>query len=127
MTREEAIEELKKIDTLSLPNGYLGNMDEALEMAIKSLQTEPKEITMEDVEAYCYQRNLVVLTKELFDSMNKLADKIYLHLKGKEDQKPTHNCYTCKNYHVEYEEEPCKTCIEEQSIKNKYPKYIQKE
>ena len=40
MTRKEAIEELKKIDTLSLPNGYLGKMDEALEISIESLQTD---------------------------------------------------------------------------------------
>lgn len=127
MTRKEVIDELKKIDTLSLPNGYLGKMDEALNIAINFLQTEPKEITMEDVETYCKQRNLIVITKELFDDMSKLADKIYLHLKDKEYQKPTHNCYTCKYYSIEHYEEPCKTCIEEQSIKNMYPKYIQKE
>lgn len=28
-----------------------------------------KEITMEDVKTYCEKRNLVVLTKELFDEM----------------------------------------------------------
>lgn len=83
MTREEVIEELKKIDTLSLPNGYLGKMDEALNMAIEYLQTDPKEITMEDVETYCKQRDLIVITKELFDRMNKVADKVYLYLRYK--------------------------------------------
>lgn len=49
-----------------------------------SVQSEQKEITMEDVEAYCKPRNLVVLTKELFDKMNNTADEIYLYLKDKE-------------------------------------------
>ena len=44
MTQKEAIEELKKIDTLSLPGGYLGKMDEALKMAIKAMQTEQRWI-----------------------------------------------------------------------------------
>ena len=44
---------------------------------LPSVQPEQKEITMEDVKAYCEPRNLVVLTKELFDSMNNTADKIY--------------------------------------------------
>lgn len=38
MTREETIDELKKIDTLALPGGYLGKMDEALKMAIEALE-----------------------------------------------------------------------------------------
>ena len=38
MTKEEAIEQLKKIDTLALPQGYLGEMQEAIEMGIKALQ-----------------------------------------------------------------------------------------
>ena len=38
MTKEQAIEQLKQIDTLALPQGYLGEMQEAIEMGIKALQ-----------------------------------------------------------------------------------------
>ena len=59
MTHEEAIEELKKIDTLSLPDGYLGKMDEALKMAIEAMQTEPCED--------CISRRVVLNTISEYD------------------------------------------------------------
>ena len=128
---------LDKLERCHITSGVKnqGTWNECVDSIIRtigsmpSVQPEQKEITMEEVETYCKQRNLIVITKELFDDMSKLADKIYLHLKDKENQVHTHNynCYTCKYYSIEYDEEPCKTCIEEQSIKNKYPKYIQKE
>lgn len=52
--------------------------------ALSSIQPEQKEITTEDVKTYCESRNLVVLTKELFDKMNNVADEVYLYLKDKE-------------------------------------------
>ena len=38
MSPEEAIKECKKIDTYALPEGYLGKMEEALNMAIEALE-----------------------------------------------------------------------------------------
>lgn len=48
------------------------------------VQPEQKEITMEDVQTYCEQRNLVVLTKDLFNKMSNTADKFYRYLKDRE-------------------------------------------
>ena len=38
MFYDEIIKELQKIDTLSLPDGYLGKMDEAIQNAIKIIE-----------------------------------------------------------------------------------------
>ena len=83
MKREEAIMQVRLLrDMADTMND--NRMVEAIDMAIKALQPEQKEITMEDVKAYCESRNLVVLTKELFAKMNNTADEIYLYLKDRE-------------------------------------------
>lgn len=53
---------------------------------LPSVQPEQKEITTEDVIAYCRQRNLIVVTNELFDKMINTADEVYLYLKDKEGE-----------------------------------------
>lgn len=68
MTQEEAIEILKEVKTID-DSMYQFNSKymEALDMAIKVLK--PKEITEEDVTAYCKTRNYVLVSKKLFDEM----------------------------------------------------------
>lgn len=68
MTQEEAIEILKEVKTID-DSMYQFNSKymEALDMAIEALK--PKEITLEDVKAYCEPRNYVLVSKELFDEM----------------------------------------------------------
>ena len=76
----------RQLDNGNITIGEYEKMLEPLKQEIQSVQQEQKEITMEDVKAYCEPRNLVVLTKELFDKMNNIADKfyIYLYLQDKE-------------------------------------------
>lgn len=61
--------------------------------ALPSIQPKQKEITMEDVKAYCESRNLVVISKDLFHKMINTADEIYIYLKDKEDK-----CKNCEYY-----------------------------
>lgn len=76
ISRQAAIEFLKKPFSASFMMEYLENAP--------SVQPTQKEITEADVKAYCESRNLVVLTKELFDRMNNTDDEIYLYLKDRE-------------------------------------------
>ncbi len=80
----DTVDSLKIVIANNLPEFvYKSNVLKLLH-DLPSVQPEQKEITMEDVKAYCEPRNLVVLTKELFDQMNNTADKIYFYLKDRE-------------------------------------------
>ena len=59
MTREEAITVLNMIEA----HGSLAM--QAKDMAIKALEQEPREITLEDVKEYCKPRCLTIITDEL--------------------------------------------------------------
>jgi len=90
---EDAISRQKALDTVdNLKIVIANNLPELIYKSsvlkllheLPPVQPEQKEITMEDVKAYCEPRNLVVLTKELFDQMNNTADKIYFYSKDRE-------------------------------------------
>jgi hypothetical protein len=83
MTREEAIEWLKK----SNPNNIIGisseeqrdifyKRQEAFDMAIKSLEQEPREITLEDVKEYCKPRCLSIISNELLHELTHRKIKV---------------------------------------------------
>ena len=72
MSREEAIENLKILKENYWDDDGYGNETEqyndtmtALDMAIKALEHEPREITLEDVKEYCKPRCLTIITDEL--------------------------------------------------------------
>lgn len=63
MTREEAIYELEHIKTWS--KDLSDDEIEAIVIALKALNQEPKEITFDDVQKYCRPRCLTIITDEL--------------------------------------------------------------
>ena len=64
MTREEAIDLLDNLIGM-VEDNHNSNYDTALHMAIKALEHEPCEITLEDVKEYCKPRCLTIITDEL--------------------------------------------------------------
>ena len=75
MTNEEAIEILK--DMIEFGWGFSDNEKSksisACEMAIEALEQEPKEITIDDVQKYCKQRCLTVITNELLYDLTHIT------------------------------------------------------
>ena len=64
MTREEAIDLLDNLNGM-IEDSRNSDYDTAFKMAIKALEQEPCEITLEDVKEYCKPRCLTIITDEL--------------------------------------------------------------
>lgn len=67
MKKETARREIEALDYYlqNHTNDYSEESHMAMMMAIKALEQEPREITLEDVKEYCKPRCLTIITNEL--------------------------------------------------------------